>query len=367
MGCVDVGDAGLPHTDLARGRAAARSLDWEAAHTALSLADRAVTLDGDDLELLATAAYLLGRVEECLEALRRAYQRYVDSGSPRRAVRSAFWLLFHLNNQGDFAQATGWLARANRLLEDAPEQCAEHGYMLVPIAFHSIVSGDFGNTRTLAERATQIGRRFDEPDLVALALTLQGRALIYEADPARGLPLLDEAMLCVVTGETSPPVAGTVYCSVIDACREIHELPRAHEWTQALSAWCGRHSGMVTFTGQCLVHRAEVMRLHGAWPAAIEEARRASERFAHAADHYYAATAFYEQAEVLRERGDFSAAEQAYQAARQAGLEPHPGLALLRLAQGNVDAARVAIQRVLAETAAKPRRTRLLPACVEIM
>jgi ATP/maltotriose-dependent transcriptional regulator MalT len=323
-------------------------------------------LDADDLELLATATFLRGDVEACLDALRRAYQLHLDAGSPRRAMRCVIWLVFHLSNQGNFAQASGWLARGERLLEREPPDCVERGYVVLFSAFRGIVSGDFASTVILSEQAADIGRRGGEPDLVALALNLQGRALIYESEPTRGMALLDEAMLCVITGELSPPAAGTVYCGLIEACRELSDLRRAREWTEALSAWCARHKGLITFTGQCLVHRAEVLRLNGKWPAALDEARRAGGRFAHAADQYASGAALYEQAEVHRERGEFSSAEQEYQRARQAGLEPMPGLALLRLAQGNVDAARVAIQRTLAETTAKPARARLLPACIEI-
>jgi ATP/maltotriose-dependent transcriptional regulator MalT len=364
---VDIARAKLAQRDLVQGRAAAQELDWDTAYVALARAARARALDPDDLELLATAAFLRGDLEECLEALRRGHQRHLDGGSPRRAARCAIWLVFHLANRGDFAQASGWLGRITRLLDAEPQECAEHGYVPLFSAFQSIVAGDFTSTVDLAGRAAEVGRRFGDPDLIALALNLQGRALIYEAQPARGMALLDEAMLCVVSGELSPPAAGAVYCSLIEACHELSDLRRAREWTDALSAWCARHRGLITFTGQCLVHRAEVLRMNGKWPDAFEEALRASERFAHATDGYAVAAAMYEQAEVHRERGEFSEAEHAYQRARQAGLEPQPGLALLRLAQGNADAARAAIQRTLTETTARPARARLLPACVEIL
>jgi DNA-binding CsgD family transcriptional regulator len=171
----------------------------------------------------------------------------------------------------------------------------------------------------------------------------------------------------VVAGELSPPAAGTVYCSVIEACHEIAEFRRAYEWTSALSSWCDRQRGLVTFTGQCLVHRAQIMRLRGEWPRALQEAQLACERFIAAADRFAIGAAYYQQAEVYRVRGDSSAAERAYQLAQEAGLEPYPGLALLRLAQGKTAAAQSAIRRALAEAPTKPRRVELLPAGVEIM
>jgi ATP/maltotriose-dependent transcriptional regulator MalT len=353
--------------ELARGREAAGRLAWADAYTALSLADRSSPLAGEDLELLATAAYLLGRVEESLQALQRAQQIHAEGGDPRRAARCAFWLWFHLINQEELAQASGWLARANRLLEHEQQECAERGYMLIPVAFQHVVAGDYTGAQRAAGRAAAIGRRAADADLVAFALVLHGRAMVREGRVGEGLALLDEAMVAVVAGELSPPVAGTVYCSMIDACQEISEWRRAHEWTAALTAWCEKQPDMITFTGQCLVHRAQILQLHGAWPQAVEEAKRAGERLVQGADRRVSGAAFYQQAEVYRVLGDFTAADDAYRQASRWGLEPQPGLALLRLAQGRTSAAAAAIRRVLAETSERFRRGKLLPAKVEIM
>jgi DNA-binding CsgD family transcriptional regulator len=353
--------------ELARGREAAGRLAWADAFTALSLADRSTALAGEDLELLATAAYLLGRVEDCLQALRRAQRLHAERGDRRRAARCAFWLAFHLINQGEQAQASGWLARANRLLEHERQECAEAGLLLVPVALGQVVAGDYAAARRTAARAGAIGRRVADGDLVALALCLHGRAMVRDGRVREGVVLLDEAMVAVVAGELSPPVAGVVYCSVIDACQEVLEWRRAREWTAALGAWCDKQPDMVTFTGQCLVHRAEILQLHGEWPRAVEEARRAGERLARGADGYASAAALYQQGEVHRVLGDFPAAEVAYRQASRRGLEPQPGLALLRLAQGRTDAAGAAIRRVVAETSERFRRARLLPAQVEIL
>ena len=352
--------------ELARGREAAARLAWADAYTALSLADSSSSLAGEDLELLATAAYLLGRVEDCLRALQRAQRLHAEGGDLRRAARCAFWLAFHLINQGELAQASGWLARANRLLEHEQE-CAEHGYLLIPVALRQLLAGDHAEAGRTADRAAAIGRRAGDADLVALGLVLHGRALVWAGRVGEGLVLLDEAMVAVVAGELSPPVGGTIYCSVIDACQEVLEWRRAQEWTAALTAWCGKQPDMVTFTGQCLVHRAELLQLHGAWPQAVEEARRAGERLVLGADSHASGAALYRQAEVHRVRGDLTAAEDAYQQASLQGLEPQPGLALLRLAQGRTDAAAAAIRRVVAETSERFRRARLLPAQVEIL
>ena len=352
--------------ELVRGRTAAGRRAWAEAYTALSLADRSSSLAGEDLELLATAAYLLGRVEDCLRALQRAQQLHAERGDRRRAARCGFWLAFHLINQGELAQASGWLARADRLLEHEQE-CAEHGYLLLPVALRQAVAGDHVGARQTAARAVAIGRRVADGDLVAFALSIQGRATVRAARVGEGLVLLDEAMVAVVAGELSAPVAGAVYCSVIDACQEVLEWRRAHEWTAALATWCDKQPDLVTFTGQCLVHRAEILHLHGAWPQAAEEARRAAERLAQGADSYATGAAFYQQAELYRALGDFTAAEDAYRQASRWGLEPQPGLALLRLAQGRTDAAAAAIRRIVAVTSERFRRAKLLHAQVEIL
>jgi DNA-binding NarL/FixJ family response regulator len=259
------------------------------------------------------------------------------------------------------------LARANRLLEHEPPDCAERGHLLLPGAIQHIVAGDHAAARELAARAAAIGRDAGDDDLVALALQVQGRALVRLGRVGEAMAAFDEAMLAVVAGELSQVVVGTVYCSMLEGCQEILEWRRAREWTQALNAWCNSQPDMVTFSGRCLVHRAELLHLHGAWPQAVEEARRAGQRLAHAADSWATGAALYRQAEVYRVLGDFPAAEDAYQQASRWGLEPQPGLALLRLAQGRTDAAQATSRRVVAEATERLGRAKLLPAQVEIM
>ena len=353
--------------ELARGREAAGRLAWADAYTALSLADRSSSLAGEDLELLATAAYLLGRVEECLRALQRAQQRSMPrSGEPRRAARCAFWLTFP--DQPGRARPGEWVAGPGQ-----PPAGGRAGVRRARLRAGPGGAGAGGGRRLRGGGADggPRGRHRPAPagdaDLVALALSVHGRATVRAGRVDEGLGLLDEAMVAVVSGELSAPVAGAVYCSVLDACQESLEWRRAQEWTAALAAWCDKRPDMVTFTGQCLVHRAEILQLHGAWPEAVEEARQAGERLALGADSYAIGAALYRQAEVYRVLGDFTAADDAYQRASRRGLEPQPGLALLRLAQGRAEVAR----RRSAGSSPRPpetfRRARLLPAQVEIL
>jgi hypothetical protein len=164
--------------------------------------------------------------------------------------------------------------------------------------------------------------------------------------------------VAVVAGELSPIVAGAIYCGVIDTCQVLSELRRASEWTAALTAWCDTQPDMVTFTGQCLVHRAELLHLHGALLEAVGETKRALEWLAHGADEFASGDAYYQQAEAYRVLGESAAAEDAYQQASRWGREPQPGLALLRLAQGRTDVAAAAIGRAVAETTDRLRRVK---------
>jgi DNA-binding CsgD family transcriptional regulator len=337
------------------------------AYRSLSQADQAAPLGAEDLDLLATSAFMLGRDDDCLSSLERAHHAYLDAGEAMRAVRCAFWLVINLALGGEMSRATGWLGRAQRLVERDGGDCVERGYLLVPIMLRHEAAGDWEAAYAAAADAAEIGERFGDADLLALAIHEQGLALIQQERVEEGLGLLDEAMVAVTAGELSPIVTGIVYCSVIMGCQEVYALRRAQEWTAALTRWCEEQPEMVAFSGRCLVHRAEIMELHGAWREALEEAQRAHQRCLQGKNQSAAAQAFYRQAEVHRLQGLFSAAEEAYRDASRCGCEPQPGLALLRLAQGNNDAAAAAIRRAVGETTEPLKRARLLPAYVEIM
>jgi DNA-binding CsgD family transcriptional regulator len=361
LGCVDA----LEERD--RGRACYRQRAWLDAYAALSRADQAAGLGAPDLELLAMAGFLVGRDHEAVRALERAHQAHLQESDLVGAARCAIWAGFGLLDFGEPAQAFGWFGRAGRLLDRAGRDCAERGYLLVPDVIQHLDEDTEAAYQTAAA-IVEIGERCHDADLVTFALHAQGRARIRQGRVAEGAALLDEAMVAVVSGELASPLfTGLVYCSVIDACREVYDLDRAGEWTAALTRWCDAQPDLVNFTGQCRVHRAEIMQLRGEWRDSLAEARRAAERFSRKAREVAAATAHYQQAEVLRLLGEFAAAEQAYRAANAWGWQPQPGLALLRLAQGRVDVAVAAIQRVLDESTSRLDRARLLPAYVEIL
>ena len=352
---------------LARARNLYEQRAWAEARKAFLRADDESPLAAEDLERLALASYLVGRDDDYLAVLGRAFQAHLDVGQVPRAVRCAFWLGFRLLMRNETGRATGWLSRAGRLLEQECRECAERGYLLLPAVEAQLESGgDLEVAFAAAGEAAAIGERCSDADLVACARHQQGRIRLQQGQVDAGLALLDETMLAVTSGRLSPLVTGLMYCSVIDACQRVYAIDRSREWTAALTQWCEAQQEMVAFVGVCQVHRAEVMQIQGAWLAAIEEARRARAR-AQGIDRRATAAAHYQQAEILRLTGEFKAAEEAYRSASILGLDPQPGLAQLRLAQRRTSMAAAAIRRA-ADAAADPvARMRLLPAYVEIM
>lgn len=352
---------------LERGRQAYSTFAWTDAYESLSRADQAEPLAGEDLELLATSVYMLGREDEWMQVLERACQGYSDAGILLPAARCAFWIGMQFAIRGEMGPASGWLGRAQRLVERDGSECVEQAYMLLPVAFQHEAAGDYEGAAATAAAAAEAGERFGDADLFALAVHAQGDMVVRDGRVREGLALLDEAMVAVTAGGVSPIVTGIVYCGVILACEAVYEVRRAQEWTAALTRWCGQQSDLVAFTGRCLVHRAQLMQLHGAWPAALEEAERAGRRFKQAMNQGAAAKGCYLRGEVHRLRGELTQAEDAYREASQHGFDAQPGWALLQLARGNAPAAAAAIRRVLGETTEPLRRAGLLPACVAIL
>jgi len=357
-----------PVDTLDRARIASLRGEWKDAYDAFTTAEKTTTLEPEDLDHLARAAYLIGDDVCSAHSLTRAHAAYLSRGDALSAARSALWLAFVIMDQpSQRAQAGGWLARAQRLLDGVKDPCVEQGWLLCATARQRASAGEFATVGAAFAEAAAIGERFGDRDLLTLARHGQGRALMMMKDKAAGLALLDEAMVAVTSGEIGPIVAGAVYCSVITACHDIFDMRRAQEWTTAFQAWFDAQPDVALFRGYCLIHRSELMRLHGSWDHAMGEARRACDRLTDRASRPEAGAAYYQLGELHRLRGEFTKAEDAYRAASQAGRRPQPGMALLRLNQGQLDAAETSIRLAIQETRDMHTRVLVLSAAVEIM
>jgi len=339
---------------------------WLDAFADLSAAHSERVLDGEDLERLAVAAYMLGRDEACEEAWVAAHRAWLARGEAERAAGCAFRHALGLFFRGDLAPAMGWVARGGRLVDESGRDCVEQAWLRMLTALPRLFSGDAGVYSRFVE-AGEIAERLVDPDAAMFARLCCGYALILEGRVADGMVLLDEAMVSVIADEVAPMLAGIAYCQVISLCQAVFDVRRAREWTEALTRWCDSQPEIVPFRGNCFVHRCEILQLQGAWTDALDSARRACEWLAGPPDWDSLGSAHYQLAEIQRLRGELADAEESYRRASVAGRDPEPGMSLLRLAQGRVDLALAAIRRALDEAQDPIARSRLLPAYVEVM
>jgi len=348
-------------------RAACDSSRWGDAFRLLS-GTNADALAIDDLDRLATAAYLTGHDEEGFTYWIRAHQLCVEQGAVHRAAYFGMRLGQGLGFKGDFGRCQGWVDRTARLLEDAGIDCVEQGYLEHGLAMMQLFgAGDVAGARDRFVQSGKIGARFGHRELVTLARIGEGRMLIYLGELADGMALLDEAMVSIEARELSSIATGDAYCTVIDACAELFDLSRCRSWTESFTRWCDTQQELVLYRGHCFLHRAELLELLGDWPAALIEARHACDRLAAPVNPAALAGASMIEGDLLRLIGDFDGAEASYQRANEFGCDPQPGLALLRFVQGRVDVADAMIRRVLAETGDPMSRARILGAYAEIV
>jgi tetratricopeptide (TPR) repeat protein len=274
--------------------------------------------------------------------------RAVRAGRPCRVEVGFLWLL-----RGEETVGSGWVSRAVRLLEEVPE-CAEHGYLLYLRAEEQLGRGDHEAAAVSGRTMQQLAARHDDPTLGAIGLVVEGTALVRRGRLDEGLAVLDEAMLGVRAGEVQPTWTGNLYCHLMSLFIELGDIPRARAWTDATERWCDEHSNPAMFVGICRVHRAQLLHLEGAWPAAERSAAQACRDLADM-NVEVVAEGHYELGELRRLQGDDDGAEEAYARARRLGRDPQPGMALLRLAQGRTRAAATALRTALLVTTEAPR------------
>jgi tetratricopeptide (TPR) repeat protein len=300
----------------------------------------------DDTDGLAEAAWWLGRMQESIGLYTAAYRAHCDTGDLRGAARTSLLLAVSTRLVGDAAPSVGWTRRCQRVLDSLPEG-PEHGYPLYLQIATLLGSGDLDAAAESAHRMQDLGRRFGDPTLVALGVYFEGRARIKRAQVRDGLALLDEAMVAALSDQLSRLWTGAIYCGLMDACNELRDMRRAFEWTEAIRRWCAPLPLTSLYPGICRVHRAQVLQTRGSWQLAEEEALGACHDML-GVDVFAVADGHYEVGEVRRLRGDLEGAEQAYMQAHEHGRDPQLGLALLRLAQGRVEAATASIAAAIA-------------------
>jgi len=353
------------HThNLSQARQAYVAQDWATAASHFD-AVAAGRLTADDLAAYADAAWWLGRIEDNLRLNAAACDAFLADSRPVEAARAAMVLgIFHLA-RGDEPQGMGWIGRAGRLLEGIPE-CPVHGYLLhITEVEASLLAGQPAAAADAARRMQDLGRRLDQPDLMALGLNGEGRALIRSGHVVDGLKLLDEAMVAVVGGKLAPFASGTLYCHTIATCHEVADIRRMSRWIDLTEQWLASLPAAVAFGSMCRVHRAQLQLLRGEWDEAERNALQVgADLDANRID--YAAEAWYVVAEARRLRGDPSTAE-AYDEAHARGRDPQPGRALLRLQEGDPAGAATSVRAAMAAVGSDPlRRAPLCVAAVEI-
>jgi DNA-binding CsgD family transcriptional regulator len=339
--------------------------DWVADYAVLVAEDKETGLAAEELERLAVAAFVTGHYDEVVPLRERAFEDYLCRNLVEPAVRCAFWIGFHLQNRGETAQASGWLTRVRRLLPPDDPDSYLTALLRMPDAVVAMNAGDVDRAIPVFEDMSRRASSQGDHDAFVLAGLAQGRCLAQLGRVDDAWAALDEIMVHVVAGTAAPQVAGLAYCSVVGLCLERYDLPRAQEWTAALTSWVAEQQGMVPYRGTCLVHRAEILQMRGAWSEAAEEAGLACDQLAQSGD-FGLGLAHYRLGELARLRGEWNLAEQAYHRAAADGAEVQPGLALLRLAQGRPEAAAAGLDRALAEYGPSERRPAVLAARVDV-
>ena len=348
--------------------AAREALDrhaWKEAFDLFSRADGAGDLAPEDLELYGQAAWWAGEADTMIDIRERAYAGFQSAAKATRAGLMAVQLAMDYSHRLQGSVSAGWLNRATQLLEEHPDSI-ERAYLhrLEAIVAHQ-GHGDHEGALEHIGKVLDIASRAGDRDLQAMALLDQGRILVAMGRLNEGQALMDEAMVAAVGGDVGPYATGIIYCNMIGSCQRIADYRRAGDWTEAAKRWCERQS-INGFPGVCRVHRAEIVRLRGAWAEAEAEARQACDELARHNLLDLAGEGFYEIGEIRLRMGDLPAAEGAFHQAHEMGKEPHPGLDLLRLAQGKAESAAASLRRALAEPADDLGRARLLPAHVEV-
>ncbi len=337
---------------------------WSEALEAFNTAQSQQELSVEDSLAVGDSAWWLGLNNEALTAYERVFKQMLKSDAEPQAAKLALGLGFLWMLRGEVSVGSAWISRGQQLLASLPD-CVEHGYGLVVEVETSRAAGQLEDSIALSRKVREIGSRFDDPTLTALGRFSEGAALIRTGELVKGIALLDEAMLEVAAGTVERDFAGNLYCQMMGICSELADFERARRWTEATEQWCNRFTSAVMFWGVCRLHRSQLLHLNGDWSGAEGDAL---EVVTDLGDMNVGAVAecHYLMAEIHRLRGEHSRAEDSFRLAREMGRDPQPGLALLRLAQGHLDAAAAGLDAGLASTSDAFARFRLQSAQIEV-
>jgi tetratricopeptide (TPR) repeat protein len=334
--------------------AAARN-DWRQAFDLLMEADADGLLAPTDLPMLGEAAYAAGQLNVTIEAWERAHTASMQAGdqvaAAAAAVRVAMHLLF---DTALMAPVRGWLARAERLLE-AQDETPAHAWLAVVRTYERMLAGDVPGARPWARRAIEVGSRCDLA-AGAIGQVAEARLLILDGEVQQGLALLDEAGVATVSGDLDPFSTGVVYCELVCALQGLAHYDVAEEWTEAMERW-SETNAIGSLHGRCRVHRAEILRLRGSCNEAERQALVACEELRPYLRRELG-WPLNELGRIRLHKGDIAGAEEALLAAHRAGWDPQPGLALVRLAQGDAATAAAAIRDALERPLPVPSKER---------
>ncbi len=342
---------------------------WDRAYDLFSTVAASRTLDPDDLDRFAKAAYWTGRSDRSISIRETAYAAHLERGDDHRAALCALTLRReYISNMQD-SLASGWLKRAEHLLEGRPESFADNasadGYLAIAHADAARARGDFARALGLVERASRIADGSDDRNLRAWSVMRRALFLADEGRLNEGSRLMEEVAAAAAGGELGEYTTGAVFTNMMSLCRDVASYRRGIEWSDAARRWVERRQ-IEGFAGICRIHRSELLRMLGNLEEAQREAARACEEVGEVSV-VHSGVAQHELGEVRLRLGDLEGAADAFGRARELGEDPQPGLALLLLARGDATAALASIERSLEGAAFDGfARARMLTAKAEI-
>ncbi len=339
--------------------------EWDGAYRAFQAMREQRELSPAEQEMISISASWIGEFDEWRLGLEKAYADYAKAGLNIDAARVALDLVGIYIEKNVSTVAGGWQRRAERLLQEEPD-CVEHGNLLRRQTVTALGESNFTRALELNRLCGELADRFKDSDLQAEALHDRGRILIARGDVEEGKCCVNEAMVSAVSGEVNPLTIGNLYCRTMVVCRSLADFKSVREWSEEAWRWNESQEG-TGYSGVCQIHSAETMRHLGLWEKAEQAVRSACSEFAGSGLDVHAGEAFNELGELLLRKGDHQEAEDAFQRAHEFGHDPVPGLPLLRLAQGNGDAALRIIERALSEgTEDRLARAKILTGAITI-